>query len=241
VCSSDLKSSTFGIPELVQLLSSTFRPGLVMSLDVPEYAPSSWCTGVFAAASNGNPDAVAAIYNAAMQLTNGMFQSHFPAGTPMFVDQGNRIHMGYYTDRNGDKRDIRDIDYLAVLNMLSNDMNTVADYSNSFNSAALDINQRLAMRKRIITGIAQRAEITGFATRVTFSSQFIDALGAAIAATGFATRLDTNGGALQAAGRAVAGNIASGLVTNNAGSVFTGAQLANPAYTNHQSYGKWSR
>ena len=238
----DTKSATFGIPELVQLLSSTLRPGLLMSLDVADNGPSSWCTSVFAEASINNPDAVSAIYNAAMQLTNGMFQSHFPANTPMFTDQGNRIHMGHYVDRNGVERDIRDIDYLAVLNLLSNDLATVQEFSNTFNNTALDINIRLAKRKQIITGIAQRAEITGYATRVTFNSSFMDALVNSVMAAGFATRLDNNGaGVLQAAGRAVASNIVNGVISSNGPSVFTGAQTAAPGFTTQAGYSKWAR
>lgn len=237
----DTKSATFGVPELVQLLSSTFRPGLVMSLDVADNGPSSWCTSVFAEASIGNPDATSAIFNAAMQLTNGLFQSHFPAGAPIFVDQGNRIHMGHYEDRNGTKRDIRDIDYLAVLNMLSNDLTTVQDFSNTFNNSGMDINVRLAKRKQIIMGIAQRAEITGFATRVTFSSQFSEALSSAVAAAGFTTRLDNNGGVLQAAGRVGASNIASGLLTGANNSVFSGGQIVTPGFTAQAGYSKWGR
>lgn len=174
----DTKADSFKPDSLPKLVAATIKPGLMLSLDVQECGPDTWINGIFAAAAEGNPDANEAILQAANYLTNGEFQKHFPAGGRVAVDENNRIHLGYYTSRvDGARHDIRDIDYLAVLNLVGDkDPEVMRDWSDTFQQTQFPLQQRLAARKRIITGLFGDVTITGFARRVSFESAFIDAL-----------------------------------------------------------------
>lgn len=237
----DTKKDTFAIADLARLLAMTIRPGLVISMDVPDCGPQTWYTSVFAAASNGSRGATEAIYNAAMTLTNGAFSRHFQPAMPMFSDQGNRIHLGTYVSSSGVKRDIRDIDYLAVMNM-TNDVEIIRKWSDTFNAVGIPLLDRLAQRKRIITGIATNAEITGFASRVTFTEGFLKALAAACAEAGLIVRIDT---AMSGIGfqndRGVAGFVDSSLnQMGSAGFFNRGGAGAGQAFNNQFSnYNRW--
>ena len=217
------KADSFRPESLGQLVGATIQPGLIISLDIPECGPETWYSSIFAAASNGSVDATEAIYNAANKLTNNNFQKYFPQGSLMFADQGNRIHTGYYIDRNGVKRDIRDIDYLAVMNVVGErDPQAIRDWSDTFTRVQFPLSQRLAARKRTIMAITnQTAEFTGFAQRVTFTQTFMDALARACKDAGLNVRINTplNSGEFNNE-RGVAGFVGQAIMQAGGSSVF---------------------
>jgi len=189
----DTKADNFKLEDLGQLVAALIQPGLIVSLDCPESGPQAWYLSVFASAANGSQAAYRVIYQAAEQLTNGNFTKYFPNGSPMFVDIGNRIHLGNWTDRSGNKRDIRDIDHLAVCNLVGERNPTVIrDWSDSFLRTQYPLPLRLAGRKKIISGLTnETANFTGFAQRVTFSGAFLEALSKGIKDTGLPVRVNT--------------------------------------------------
>ena len=189
----DTKSETFQLADLGQLISALIRPGLVISLDCPEAGPQSWYLSMFAAASHNNAAAAEVIYGAAQQLTGGAFGRYFVKGTPMFDDQFNTIHMGYWIDRKGQKRDLRDIDTLAVCNIAGErNPELIRAYSDTFLRRDVALPKRLADRKRIIQALTNESAVfTGYAERVTFTSSFINALAQGIADTGLLVRIQS--------------------------------------------------
>lgn len=238
----DTRKDTFSIADLAKLLAMTIRPGLVISMDVPDCGPQTWYTSVFAAASNGSRAATDAIFNAAMQLTNGAFGRHFQPGQQMFTDQGNRVHLGTYIGSSGVKRDIRDIDYLAVMNM-TNDVEVIRKWSDTFNATGIPLAERLAQRKQIITGIASNAEINGFATRVTFTEGFLKALSLACAEAGLVVRIDTaTSGIGFQNDRGAAGFVDTALNQMGQGGFFNRGSVGGGQAFNNQfnNYSRWS-
>lgn len=238
----DTRKDSFAIADLARLLAMTIRPGLVISMDVPDCGPQTWYTSVFAAASNGSRGAMEAIYSAAMTLTNGAFGRHFQPGMNMFSDQGNRVHTGTYISGSGVKRDIRDIDYLAVMNM-ANDVDVIRKWSDSFNAVNIPLVERLAQRKRIITGIATNSDITGFATRVTFTGDFLKALAAGCAEAGLAIRIDAGmSGVGFQNDRGVAGFVDSSLNQLGHANFFNrGGAAAGQAFNNQfNNFNRWN-
>lgn len=174
------KDQAFDTKALGDLMRSTVLPGLVISLDVPDAGPSSWYLSVFAAAARtNNGPAYDAIFKALNNLFNNNFEKHFPYGSRMFSDVDNRIHLGTWTDNRSTKRDLRDIDHLAVC-ALAGERNPrlIRDFSDTF----LRVNEfssahRLQGRKKLIMGLTnETAEFKGMATRVTFSTQLIQAM-----------------------------------------------------------------
>lgn len=189
----DTKSDNFRLEDLGQLVAALIRPGLMISLDCPDAGPQAWYLTVFAAAARGHNPAYMAIYNAAQTLTNDNFGSLFKIGTPMFTDLNNRIHNGYYIDKQGQKRDIRDIDHLAVCNLIGErNPSLIRDWADTFLRVVYPLPLRLAARKRMINQLTgESAVITGFSERVTFTTEFLVALTTAIAATGTNMRVNT--------------------------------------------------
>lgn len=189
----DTKSNDFKLADLGKLVAALFQPGMVVSLDCPEYGPQAWYTSVFAHAANGSQRAQAIIYDAANQLTGGNFGKHFPTGSTMFADLGNRVHLGTWTDRQGNKRDIRDIDHIAVCNLAGErNPQAIRDWSDTFLRTQFPLIQRLAARKKMISGLTgETATFTGFAQRVTFSRAFMDALNQGVRETNLAVRINT--------------------------------------------------
>jgi len=189
----DTKADNFRLEDLGQLVSALIQPGLIVSIDCPEAGAQSWYLTVFAAAAAGSVDAYTLIYESANRLTNGNFERHFPRGGDMFTDRNNRVHLGTWIDRNGVKRDIRDIDHLAVCNLVGDRNPTlIRDFSDTYLRTQYPLATRLAARKKMISGLTnETAVFTGFAQRITFTSAFLNAIDAGIKETGLAVRVNT--------------------------------------------------
>jgi hypothetical protein len=185
----DTKSESFDSSQLALFLSTIMKPGLIVSLDVPDSGPQTWYTRIFAAGARGVVNPLNRIVQAAVNLTGGIFPANFDPNN-IFTDVGNRIHLGYYFNKDGQKRDIREIDYLAVANVYGEtDKQKIVDWSDTFNRN-IDLDLRLAERKKILQAITDNhLELTGYAERVTFSKDFLGTLVNSISAAGLHANL----------------------------------------------------
>ena len=170
----------FDYSDLARLYARFFHQGLAISLDVPECGPESWQYKVFAAAALNNQNAINAIRNAADILTNGYFTRYYAqmqGGSNQFVfTNENMIFNGYYIDKNNRRRDIRDLDYLAVAGMAGKkNRDEIATYTDTFN-AALPLADRMHTRRVMTTSYLPNVVFTGRSVRVSFEAQFIIAL-----------------------------------------------------------------
>ncbi len=189
----DTKAEDFDLRALGQLVGNLVRPGMMVSLDCPIAGPQTWYTSIFRGASNNIPEARAVLLNAANQLTNGNFEKIFPHNSPVFVDQGNRVHLGYWTDVKGIKRDIRDFDLLAVSNLQGrSNPRQIREWAKTFVDPTTSLEARLQKRKQMIMAMSgETAVFTGFAERVTFSGAFLDAFSKACNATNLPVSVTT--------------------------------------------------
>lgn len=189
----DTKSENFKLEDLGQLISAFVSPGLIVSLDCPEVAGQSWYLDLFAAAANGKAAAYDIIYDSANRLTNGNFEKYFARGKPMFADPFNYVHLGYWTDRHGNKRDIRDIDHLAVCNLVGErNPSVIRDFSDTYLRTNYPVPLRMHHRKKIISSLTnETAVFTGRALRVTFAAEFLNALSTGIRDTGLSVSVNT--------------------------------------------------
>ena len=218
------KSESFGRRELLNLLGSAIFDAVVYSLDVEEVGPLAWLTQTFIAAANGNQGAYQAIYDAANNLTNGHFGQIWNNG-PIAVDDNNRIHLGYYIDANGQKRDIRELNYLGMLNLLGDkDLPSFHEWAATFEESQVPLELRLERRSKILKALVPDVRIKGFARRITFTADFIAALEQAIQNAGLVVR-PTNvqilegqtaqRGAFNAGAFAVSNQVGAGLFSFN--------------------------
>lgn len=185
----DTKDSSFDGMALQRLIMSLFQPGMYFSLRVSEAGADTWYNSVFKAAADGNPNAINAILAGANTLTNGNFQKFYTSGASPVLKNEDRVHTGYWID-NGVKSDIADIDYIAVMNLVGrNDPSVGAAWSNTFYGTNEPLNVRLAARWKMINDITGgTAVLTGYSRLVTFTEEFIQAFGKAVAATGLTIR-----------------------------------------------------
>lgn len=189
----DTKSENFGLVDLGMYLSAIVRPELWVAVDCPIAGPQTWYTGILADAANGVNEAYQVLYKSADSLTNGRFSKLFQYGNPMFEDIDTFIHNGYWIDKNGNKRDIRDFDYTATCNLLGpSDPDSIKDWSDTFLRKDFDIKVLLDARKKMIMGMSgNTAVFTGISQRVTFTQDFLNALSISIKDTGMTVRVLT--------------------------------------------------
>lgn len=208
----DTKSDSFTAQgTLSKLLQAYVQPSLLLSIDVPECGPSTWSNSVFAAAAEGSPKANQFILDAAQTLTNNHFLKHYTGSGRVAYDNSNRIHNGWYVDQQGRKRDLRDIGYLAVANMVGEkDPSIITRWSDTFVNLQIAPAQRLATRKGIIQGLVGDATFTGFSRRATLAGDFMEALAKGCVDAGLTLRAQYPFGDVAGTERASA-NFAHGL------------------------------
>lgn len=183
------KDDSFGNVQLQQLLQAAVHDGLMYSLDIEETGELAWIHQTFIAAANNDPTAVAAIVQAANNLTKNVFGTIWNNGQ-IAQDDGTRIHLGYFVDNEGRKHDLREIDYLAMLNLAGRDHpGLIQEFENTYVATNVPLEIRLEKRIKLIKGfISGKLEVKNFARRITFAGDFIVALARSIEAAGLHIR-----------------------------------------------------
>lgn len=185
----DTKSNTFSNQDLYKLIGMSFYQNLIYSIDVEESGDLSYLNMPLAYAASATGElyskAHAYITNAANQLTNNNFSRCWQAVTGgnvnerYFLSDENRIFTGYYIDKDQVKRDLRDIDYLAILNLMgkNNAVQYIKDWSDTYDRAEVPVEIRLEKRRRILESLlSNNLHIKGYARRITMSPLFMQAL-----------------------------------------------------------------
>lgn len=178
----DTKADDFKSEQLGLYIAALFHKDLVVAMDVPEAGPQTQYLSVFAAAAKGVQPAYDSIYNSANELTNGIFTQHFVKNQPIFATMSERIHAGTWVDINGQTRDLRDFDHIAVANLVgTRQPQMIRDWSDTFLRLEYPEIQRLEARRKMLIQLSNdTARFTGYYQRVTFSGKFLDALDLAI-------------------------------------------------------------
>ncbi len=185
----DTKSSQFDDMAFLQLIHRSIMPELVFSIDIPEATTDAWLFTIIRdctqAGDIGNL-ARRQLVTAADNLTNGRFSQIFK-GNVIVVDDNNRIHNGYYKNKATDElHDIRDLDYLAILNMVGKvDHKYAIAYESTFSNNNVPIEMRLQERWKILQNVfGITLKHTGYSNRYTFHPDFLRALTESIQAEG---------------------------------------------------------
>lgn len=181
----DTKTATFTSAKRQALLRSVVRPGIIYSIDVNEAGASTWQHIDLLAAAQGNQKAMDRIYDAAVVLTNGHIEDLYDRTEPIVDSHVERIHAGYYTEGAGGVRlDLRDFDYLALLNMLKPEKEEDLEVIQRWGMAAANNDDTLLSqsdRYEIIRDFVPTAVITGYYQRFNFTTGWNEALVEAIA------------------------------------------------------------
>lgn len=171
----DTTSAAFDDSALARFVLAAFREKPIMQIDVEESGELSWLNRVLLDAAEGSPEANSSLVGALDNLTNGNF-SRMWGGGDLIVDSGNRIHNGYYIDDNSNKRDIRALDYLAVLNRFAEiDPQMIVKWQATYDDVDVDAEVRLAEREDLIRKIlGNTVVVTGYSRRLTFAPSTLD-------------------------------------------------------------------
>lgn len=170
----DTKSDSFNTNMLGSLIQTFVKPGISIAIDIPYAGPQTWYMRILLEALV-NPKAQEYLINAANTLTNGYMKTHFSGN--VFTEATQRIHLGYYVNAQDERRDIRELDYLAIANIVgAKEPQRIADWFNTYYGPD-PLSIKLAERKRMIEELTNHGAVfTGYAERVTFNPEFLRAL-----------------------------------------------------------------
>lgn len=182
------KSDNFTDMNAYELIRTVVKDQLIYSMDVEHGGEHSWVQKSFLMATMEDATgqkAHQAILNAANNLTNGFFSQEFNPNTKIAVHDGNRIQLGYYVDPKGERRDLREVDHLAMLNMFGEtNMEIVDRYADTFDRVNEDMDLRLHYRTQILREAVGDVHVKGYADRINFTPEFMNALITAAAKAG---------------------------------------------------------
>lgn len=182
------RTDAFSDQDLGVYLSTVVKPGLVVSADVEECGGDSWFNGIFAQAAAGDPDAVDTLYDATNYLTGGTFSQHMGRNELMVINEGNRIQNGYFDGEEG-KQDIRYLDLLALYNLVGErDIAIPRKWMGTHINQNVPLPQRLDDRLNIQRELLKGFRLTGYSSRVTVTSKYLDALTTSIGQCGVTMR-----------------------------------------------------
>ena len=176
--------------EFINFVNRLVYPEVVYTLRVSDCGADSWYNNVFVAAARGDGDAINHIIKVANDITGGEFGKLWNTNNrPVWINDDKDI-MGYYTDSNGQQRDLTSINYLAVQNVLGQrDKQIGIDWDKANNDFNVSSPVRMHHRNRIRQQVVQtEITYTGYCTLVTFDPAFINAFCDAVRATGVVFR-----------------------------------------------------
>ena len=193
----DTRTANFERNQYINLVQQLCRQELFIAIDCPNVGAESWYTDTFRSSAKKSELGQAMankIFTACNDLTGGRFAYAFSSASKnsnLWLIDPIVIHNGYYHDRANVRRDIRDIDYLAVANVLGcDDPTAMARWAATF-TPGVDTERALTVRKEIIEAVAGGANnvvYTGYSTRLFLNPAVIKALLACAKDIGFSMR-----------------------------------------------------
>lgn len=178
------------MPKFYQMLSMAIQPSLLISIDIDEAGEQSWLMRDLYAASRGQAQGIRNIIAAADRATGNLFSKMWDGSKAIAIDEQNRIALGYWIDSRGRRRDLRELDYVAMLNLVGGkDMTRLVEWSATFynnNNDPLDV--RLERRERIAKEVLPTYTLKGWARRIAINPEFIVTLANALGQAGLLPR-----------------------------------------------------
>ena len=154
-------------------------------MDIESYGIHSYYTAVLSAAAS--PDinlrnaAASSLITTAVQLTNGAFPANFPLNG-IFTNSGVSVPLGVWASKDGE-HDVREID-LAFIGAHTGDSAAMSRWNVSNLPREKTNVDPFQAKIEAISALVPDAVITGKATRVTFTAEFVNTLMSAAAQCG---------------------------------------------------------
>jgi hypothetical protein len=174
------KGDTFSDQDFAELMGALVKPNPTFLLDVNPVGENAALENLFVDAAGGanQARAVEAIIRACNNLTGNAFSKYFDASKhALVVPYASDVHLGYYEDEHNEKRDIRDLDVLAALNASEGNVQEFMNWYRTWCDLSTHSEIRLKQREGFERAyLAQNMVITGRATRLLLTGEFIEAL-----------------------------------------------------------------
>lgn len=196
----DLLAATVNEDDVYRLIDDFVRDDLAVVIQVPTCDEMSWLNGVLLASAAGDDGATAFLIKALDNLTEDNFSHEFDYDTPrdagqnMFKLMESRIPLGYFIDRDKERRDLRTIDELYLLNLPGVSEDEAFELSLNWQDLVTQENIPVEQRSEEMLQIIEQCvgvnnvHLKGWANQVIVQPAFLDAIAAAFDATG--VRLD---------------------------------------------------
>lgn len=188
----DTRSQTFTMDALTNFLGTYVKQELNIAMDVPIASSTSWHLSLFAQAALGSPGAIQRANQAMDRLTNGEFLKTLPAGTPIFAGTPMTLERGYWDDGSS-RRDLADVDYVAVCNYAdaTNNPAIVERFTNTFLQTSRSQAYRLKERRDIIQEVTRHTAVfVGRSIRCFFNGAWLANGVKSLATAGITTSSD---------------------------------------------------
>lgn len=185
-----IKGINAGISDdkLRDYLADLVKEDLAFAIDIPDATENSWLLSIFSSVAAGNRDALAELTAAANDLTDGHFSDVMsrldPDGRIPFSDSYSGHFLGWFTNGQGEIRDLRELDTLSVLTRAGEKNKDMAlDWQDTFDHINVPQDLREADRMRIMERLVSGIRVVGRAQRFYIEPVFIRALAEAVALT----------------------------------------------------------
>jgi hypothetical protein len=172
--------------EIGKFLDLTVTRFPILAVDCMTTGPQAYYTTGLYNVARGRSDsarrAQAELYHSLRCATNGLIENFVSPDESFVADEGELIHVGYWIDDNGRRRDLRELDnYLAVAALSKNNPRLIDDWCATYHRIDIAEARRMSDRWNILMAIsANEAVQTGTALRVGINdkvvSGFVDAL-----------------------------------------------------------------
>ena len=233
----DFKDPKLTHEDMYRLIKDMYSQDPVLSLDIEVQGSQTSYLSVFAMAAS--PEDPKARFNAgkdiiksANWITSGAFPENFDPGQ-IFASDAIVVPTGTWIDKNGESRDIREIDFSLIGTLAASDIKIDLMNKWALSNVPLAISgvDSYTTKLNVISKLIDNAEITGKAIRCTFNPVFLSTLAAACAQVGFDTKYDPEVSYSEQSNIAVIGNYLA-----NAGIGQDVAGFAKAYTTNGMSY-----
>lgn len=173
------------------LQTTTHLDKLNFYIHVAEADDLTWLMAMFRDVAANVPGAYEYVVAKADTLTNGAFSNNFNGGA--IVEQENdKVINGYWCDRNGNRRDLREIDQIAFANLVgAADEAKIFAFNDSFNPEKGDLPVRLATRLALLREVlGGNLVFKGYSIPFRITPEFIQALYVSVQSAGVPLNLN---------------------------------------------------
>lgn len=180
---------------MFDFLNSTVHLGnLNYYLHVSDADDLTWLMAMFRDSTQPGPagqEAYDYIVSVADNLTNGIFSTNF-AGGAIVEPEADKVIMGFWMDRQGNRRDLREINQIAFANLVGQaDAQKSFDFNDTYNAEKGDLPTRLAIRLALLREVLQgNLEFKGYAVPYRVNPAFVEALYQSVQGVGIPMNLN---------------------------------------------------